>query len=303
MTIEASARHQIAVNNLVTQKGSPPAAPYVDMQKHFFEGDQGITVCTYPNGKIGTGMHYTNLVSTGFTSPVIAGLMLDRNMKDGMAVNGYIRTRHDGRHRSPWNEPECGLLYSRAMAHWNIYDQACGHVYDAVSGALSFDPRAQATLADGTTHFSCFAIVEGGWGEFTATGPSGLGSGSLSLRCVNNGAAPSEPEYDAGGGMSLMSLGVVSTATSATAALSSAGAETPAAVPCTIKGGVISFTGGVTITVGATLTVTLKGGAEDEPSPYDVLSCSCATCQAHSAPSVQTDTWRLWTSTGTTCCP
>ena len=63
-------------------------------------------------------MMYDTLVSTGFTSPVIAGLLLDRNLEDAERLNGSIRQRHDGRHRSPWNEPECNLLYSRAMAHW-----------------------------------------------------------------------------------------------------------------------------------------------------------------------------------------
>jgi hypothetical protein len=46
-------------------------------------------------------------------------------------VHSYIRARHDGRNRCPWNEPECGLLYSRAMAGWNLFDQSCGFLYDA----------------------------------------------------------------------------------------------------------------------------------------------------------------------------
>ena len=96
------------------------------MQKHFFPGDTGITVCEYPHGKLANGMQYTNLVSSGFTSPVIAGMVLDRNMKGALEIAGNLRQRHDGRNRSPWNEPECDVLYSRAMAHWNIFDQAWG---------------------------------------------------------------------------------------------------------------------------------------------------------------------------------
>ena len=68
-------------------------------------------------------IRYDNLVSSGFTSPVMAGCLLDRNMTDAMTIATDLRWRHDGRNRSPWNEPECGLLYSRAMAHWNIFDQ------------------------------------------------------------------------------------------------------------------------------------------------------------------------------------
>ena len=52
---EAAAREAIRTHNIVTQK---TGAPFVDMQKHFFPGDQGVTVCTYPHGKLGKGMQY-----------------------------------------------------------------------------------------------------------------------------------------------------------------------------------------------------------------------------------------------------
>ena len=61
------------------------------MQKHFFPGDTGVTVCAYPNGKLANGMQYTNLVSSGFTSPVIAGMVLDRNMKGALEIAGNLR--------------------------------------------------------------------------------------------------------------------------------------------------------------------------------------------------------------------
>ena len=76
-------------------------------------------------------MMYGTLVSSGFTSPVIAGLIFDDRLDLALDVVGNIRARQDGRNRSPWNEPECNVLYSRAMAHFNLYDQACGFAYDA----------------------------------------------------------------------------------------------------------------------------------------------------------------------------
>ena len=57
----------------------------------------GITVCTYPNGKLGDGMQYESIVSSGFTSPVIAGCLLDRNVDGALDVAGHLRQRHDGR--------------------------------------------------------------------------------------------------------------------------------------------------------------------------------------------------------------
>lgn len=153
--------------------------PFHDLQKHFFPGDTGITVCTYPNGKLGNGMQYDTLVSIGFTYPVVAGLILDRNLDDAEAVAKDIRGRHDGRNRSPWNEPECGNLYSRAMAAWNLFDQAVGVKYDSTSAAFSFDPRYSPES------FQCFFIAETGWGEFKQSGPAGLPSGSLSMKVLH----------------------------------------------------------------------------------------------------------------------
>ena len=55
---EARARHAITTNNIVT------CPPFHDLQKHFFDGDSGVAVCTYPNGKLGGGMQYVLLALT-----------------------------------------------------------------------------------------------------------------------------------------------------------------------------------------------------------------------------------------------
>jgi hypothetical protein len=105
-------------------------------------------------------------------------LLLDRNTQSAEFVVQQIRQRQDGRNRSPWNEPECGLLYSRAMGGWNLLDQAAGAKYDSTSASLAFDPRYNQTA------FKCFVVVEGGWGQFTQSGPaSDLPSGVLTLKC------------------------------------------------------------------------------------------------------------------------
>ena len=185
---------------------------------------------------------YESLVSSGFTSPVIAGMVLDRNMKGALEIAGNLRQRHDGRHRSPWNEPECGLLYSRAMAHWNIFDQACGHIYDCHNGgSLSFDPRSDIAVSGGQRLFKCFYTVEGGWGNYSQTGPKGLPSGKLTLSV-------------AWGTVTLKSLGSVSSAKTATATVGTK------AQAVTLAGGVVTFTGGLTLAKGEMLTITLGGG-------------------------------------------
>ena len=100
--------------------------PFQDLQQHFFDGDSGIQLCSYPNGVLGGTLNYMNIVGSGFTYPFLAGLVFDGNLEDAMMVASNIRQRQDGRNMNPWDEPECDHLYSRAMAGWNVFDQACG---------------------------------------------------------------------------------------------------------------------------------------------------------------------------------
>eukprot|EP00947_MAST-08B_sp_MAST-8B-sp1_P005107 g5107.t1 len=235
---EASARKAIVENNVVTKP------PFQDLQKHLFDGDTGITVCSYPHGRLGNGMMYENLVSTGFTSPVIAGLVLDGNLEDALEVATNIRRRHDGRNRTPWNEPECDVLYSRAMAHWNIFDQACGWVYDATKHALTFDPRFSPDK------FNCFFICEGGWGTFSQG--NGSAAGCRSGGSGSSGAfATLQNLY---GQTTVASLKLNITATSATASI----AGKPIAV--SFKAGLLTFTPAAVVGLGQTLAVSLSGG-------------------------------------------
>ena len=147
-----------------------------------------------------------------------------------------------GRNRSPWNEPECGQLYSRAMAHWNLYDQACGASFDSTQAALSFDPRFTQAVSGGERAFHCLFLAENGWGEFKQSGPAGLPSGTVSLSA-------------AWGTVKLKSLKIVSTAKGVAARVGAS------AINAAIDGGVVSFADGLTLTTGSTATITLTGGS------------------------------------------
>lgn len=250
---EARARDSIIKYNTVTQHGNK----FIDLQKHFFDGDTGITVCQYPNGKLAGGMQYETLVSSGFTSPVIAGCILDRNMAGALEVAGNLRQRHDGRHRSPWNEPECGLLYSRAMAHWNIFDQCCGHAYDSYAGSISFDPRSTIPTAKGDEqHFQCFYSVEGGWGQYQQTGPPGLQTGTVSLSSL-------------WGATSLKSLSVLSSATKASASVNGK------PINVGLTSGTISFPQGLHLPEGSSCIITLSGGGASSDIAISVAPLTC----------------------------
>lgn len=167
---EALARQSIYRYNQVAKP------PFQDFQKHFYNGDKGVRVNTYPHGKLPGCYVYDDLVSTGFSYPVIAAMIQDEANTDiALEWARHIRNRHSGVNRSPWNEPECGLLYVRAMAAWNLLDQACGFDYNSTTGALSFAPKFHFE------DFSCFLIVEDGWGRFHQKWETGIGK--LVIEC------------------------------------------------------------------------------------------------------------------------
>eukprot|EP01062_Namystynia_karyoxenos_P069413 TRINITY_DN64914_c0_g1_i1.p2 TRINITY_DN64914_c0_g1~~TRINITY_DN64914_c0_g1_i1.p2 ORF type:complete len:1022 (+),score=347.12 TRINITY_DN64914_c0_g1_i1:92-3067(+) len=242
---EKRARQAIRNNNVAHKP------PFEDFQKHFFDGDSGMLACSYPNGKLGDGMKYDSLVSAGWEYPVAVGLMMDRNVADAVAVCSMIRQRHDGRNRSPWNEPECNQHYSRQMAAWGVYDQACGLRYDATKAFLAFDPRLTPAA------FNCFFHASGGWGTYTQKGTDEtLKSGSAEIAALH-------------GSFTLAALELASQASVCTATLD--GAAVPASVTSPASGKLLlSFAVPLTMRKGSMLklalsakdtAVTVSGGA------------------------------------------
>ena len=117
---ESMARRSIFRNNQITEQPIPSSSSSSSRHhyhtNHFYPGDIGIRVCTYPNGKVGcgSGMPYENVVSSGLEYGLISGMLLDDNITDALSICNMIRHRQSGIHRSPWNEPERGLYYARS---------------------------------------------------------------------------------------------------------------------------------------------------------------------------------------------
>ncbi len=66
---------------------------------------------------------------TGFEYSA-AALMIHRGMiAEGLRVVEAVRRRHDGLKRNPWNEPECGHHYARALASWGPLIALSGFLY------------------------------------------------------------------------------------------------------------------------------------------------------------------------------
>ena len=126
------------------------------------------------------------------------------------------------------------------MAHWNIFDQACGHTYDSTRASLGFDPRYTPT------NFNCFCSLEDGWGSFVQSGTDAtLSSGTATLTCLWSS-------------FKLQELRLNTTATQVSASIAGA-----AIAGVSISGGVVSLGSAaapVVVKAGQALEIKLSGG-------------------------------------------
>ena len=61
--------------------------------------------------------------------------------RDGVRVFENARMRHDGEKRNPWDEPECGHHYARAMSAWSGFAALSGFLYRGADGEVTLTPR------------------------------------------------------------------------------------------------------------------------------------------------------------------
>ena len=123
--------------------------------------DQGLLICTWPKeGRPKIPTLYSDEVWTGIEYEVAALLLYEGRVEDALKILRGVRTRYDGRERSPWNDIECGDHYARAMSSWTLLEAAAGQRYHAAEGFLAFAPKT--TPED----FRCFFITADGWGTF-----------------------------------------------------------------------------------------------------------------------------------------
>jgi uncharacterized protein (DUF608 family) len=89
-------------------------------------------------------------------------------VREGVQLFDNVRARHDGEKRNPWDEPECGHHYARAMSAWSGLVALSGFLYDGAKGSVSLNPR----WGNGSGRY--FWSTGSGWGSYSrARGSSG----------------------------------------------------------------------------------------------------------------------------------
>ena len=99
---------------------------------------------------------------TGIEYLVGAQMIFAGMTEQGIRCIENARRRFDGERRNPWDEPECGHHYARAMSAWSGVLAVSGFSYHAAEQAVTARPQ----LSTRSTFRSFFSAASG-WGSFS----------------------------------------------------------------------------------------------------------------------------------------
>ncbi|MBS1857615.1 MAG: hypothetical protein JST11_19760 [Acidobacteria bacterium] len=125
---------------------------------------------------------------TGQEYLAAAQMMFAGLVREGVECYRNTRSRYDGEKRNPWNEPECGHHYARAMSSWSGLLALSGFRYHGGEQAVE--------IAAPAGH-RCFWATATGWGTFQVSAAGAaihVDHGTLAVKsCTVNGKR-SRPE-------------------------------------------------------------------------------------------------------------
>ena len=140
------------------------------LQRTYVVNDEAaLLVCDYGRGdRPKVPFPYYAEAWTGLEYTAAAHMIYAGMTAEGIDAFANVRVRYDGERRNPWNEPECGHHYARAMSAWSGLLAISGFRFHAADGELRIEPRAR------TAGFRCFWSTGTGWGtfEYAADGAS-----------------------------------------------------------------------------------------------------------------------------------
>ncbi len=140
----------------------PDLRAHVNAMRGYAANEEGgLLICSWPHGgRPPIPTPYADEAWTGIEYIAATSLIYEGMVEEGLQVIATARARHDGERRNPWDEPECGHHYARAMSAWGPLLALSGFQYSAPDAALSFAPRVSAD------DFRCFWSGPGAWGSF-----------------------------------------------------------------------------------------------------------------------------------------
>lgn len=131
-----------------------------NMRSFVMDKEAGLIMASWPKGRLQVPFPYFAESMTGFEYAAAVGMLYEGQTEAGLKCIKSIRDRFDGEKRNPFDEPECGHHYARAMASWSATLALSGFNYNAPSKTVTF------TSAPGTYFWSNGYA----WGTCTVAG-------------------------------------------------------------------------------------------------------------------------------------
>jgi uncharacterized protein (DUF608 family) len=148
--------------------------------------EPAILICDYGKGdRPKIPFPYYSEAWTGIEYLVATQLLTAGMLQQGVRAIEDVRLRFDGERRNPWDEPECGHHYARAMSSWSTLIAFTGFHYLGAEKLLSLRPHAEIPS------LTSFWSTGSAWGIFAMTRSNGkerteiiVTEGSLPLQSI-----------------------------------------------------------------------------------------------------------------------
>jgi len=151
--------------------------------------EPALLICDYgKGGRPKIPFPYFAEAWTGIEYLVAAQFIHAGMLREGLETIENVRWRFDGERRNPWDGPECGHHYARAMSAWSTLIEWCGFHYHGAAKAIRLTPKASPP------RFASFFSTGLAWGSFSIERSGGkirteilVTEGSLPLRSIRLG--------------------------------------------------------------------------------------------------------------------
>jgi hypothetical protein len=112
-----------------------------NMRSYVMGNEAGLIMAHWPGERPAMPFPYFPEVMTGYEYVAAIGMLYVGETENGLKSIRSIRERFDGLKRNPFDDPEYGHFYSRAMASWSSVLAVSGFHYSGIERSMTFTSR------------------------------------------------------------------------------------------------------------------------------------------------------------------
>jgi non-lysosomal glucosylceramidase len=136
------AKVKMALSSVMRYNFLENFSPVFNNMRSYVIGDEaGLIMASWPHGRLKVPFPYFSESMTGFEYAAAVGMIYEGQTENGLKCIKAIRDRFDGQKRNPFDEPECGHHYARAMASWGAVIALSEFQYSGIDQSLTFTSK------------------------------------------------------------------------------------------------------------------------------------------------------------------